>query len=514
MRLLGSPAFVVVLYCFLAVAICQDVPRTGASVSNVTAEKIPAGEGQPPCCDVLQSLQFKTNLPVILIHTGVATVITKEARVDSTFCTCGAPGGIDLDARAKVRVRGSSSARQNAKKSYSLRLTNTNNGSKLDFPLMGFPSDDEWIMYGPEGDKTLGMRNFVTYEMSRRVGRYASRIQYVEVFLNMNGTAGFTMDHYWGVYLVGENIRRSPNRVDIDAIKQNDTDLSGGYIIKYENNNIDPDEITFPTAITRLNMVFHYPDANWLTMDSPATLWAQKYFNQFEAELRSLGNWRQFIDEMSFIDYFLMVEITKNPDGYRGSTYMHKSKGSPLVAGPVWDYNEAYGLCCGFPIEGYQNAGKSTGRSGGSAISAEGWRFNICQEPQRCVVDPQDGISMWYRQMFTDPVFVTAVASRWKELRATLIPNEWFTSTLNNAKTTLMAPALRNYNRWAYALAEPGYSTGQALFEAYVLSLDTWIQARLKWMDQAMEQVAIQAANATRSVVGSAAPPQQAVQGR
>ena len=24
--------------------------------------------------------------------------------------------------------------------------------------------------------------------------------------------------------------------------------------------------------------------------------------------------------------------------------------GSPLALGPMWDYNEAFGLCCGFPI--------------------------------------------------------------------------------------------------------------------------------------------------------------------
>ena len=30
---------------------------------------------------------------------------------------------------------------------------------------------------------------------------------------------------------------------------------------------------------------------------------------------------------------------------------MHKGKGSCLVMGPAWDYNEAFGQCCGFPIE-------------------------------------------------------------------------------------------------------------------------------------------------------------------
>jgi hypothetical protein len=42
----------------------------------------------------------------------------------------------------------------------------------------------------------------------------------------------------------------------------------------------------------------------------------------------------------------------------------------------------------------------SNGSSGGSAISAEGWRFNICDEPDRCIADPVDGISLWWRAVW------------------------------------------------------------------------------------------------------------------
>lgn len=32
-----------------------------------------------------------------------------------------------------------------------------------------------------------------------------------------------------------------------------------------------------------------------------------------------------------------------------------QDKGGPLRLGPVWDYNEAYGMCCGYPIAGHEN---------------------------------------------------------------------------------------------------------------------------------------------------------------
>ena len=52
--------------------------------------------------------------------------------------------------------------------------------------------------------------------------------------------------------------------------------------------------------------------------------------NDFEAALigpkftDAEAGYRKFIDVPSFVDYFLATEITKNPDGYRGSTYMSK----------------------------------------------------------------------------------------------------------------------------------------------------------------------------------------------
>ena len=38
---------------------------------------------------------------------------------------------------------------------------------------------------------------------------------------------------------------------------------------------------------------------------------------------------------------------------------MHKDRDGPLRMGPAWDYNEAFGLCCGYPIEGWERNGAS-----------------------------------------------------------------------------------------------------------------------------------------------------------
>ena len=59
----------------------------------------------------------------------------------------------------------------------------------------------------------------------------------------------------------------------------------------------------------------------------------------------------RYIDVPSFVDYFIHTELSLNADGYKRSAYFYKEKqradgtGGKLFAGPVWDYNRAYGNC-------------------------------------------------------------------------------------------------------------------------------------------------------------------------
>lgn len=52
------------------------------------------------------------------------------------------------------------------------------------------------------------------------------------------------------------------------------------------------------------------------------------FLDAFETALfgfeRGDRSYTDYIDMKSFVDYFLITEVTKNPDGYRGSTYLHK----------------------------------------------------------------------------------------------------------------------------------------------------------------------------------------------
>ena len=69
------------------------------------------------------------------------------------------------------------------------------------------PAESDWVLYAPYSEKTL-MQNALAYMWSNRMGQYAVRTRFVEVF--MNGNAGSKVDYagdYRGVYILMEKIK-------------------------------------------------------------------------------------------------------------------------------------------------------------------------------------------------------------------------------------------------------------------------------------------------------------------
>eukprot|EP00803_Ostreobium_quekettii_P006807 evm.model.scf_662.4 EVM.evm.TU.scf_662.4 scf_662:44749-53590(+) len=375
---------------------CDPSSAPSASVATpVAATPTPPvsfANGGSDCCGLLAGIGFSSSLPVVIIDSG-GQQIPDEPKIQSYACTCNAPGG-DVAGSVGIEIRGSTSARDFLKKSFAVEFRDEQ-GNDMDVTFMGFPEDSDFILYGPEMDRTLGMKNYLTMALARAMGRYASLTKYCEVFLVQDGRQ-LSIDHYNGIYIAMEKIKRDKNRVDV---QKNEGDISGGYIFKYDNDNFDEGDKKIVSTYTKLEFVCVYPKKTKVSQEQLD--WMGSYMGEMEQALQSQdrNQWTRYIDEGTFVDYFLITEMTKNPDGYRGSTYYYKDAGGPLAAGPAWDYNEAYGYCCGYPIEGYQNNGESTGISGGSAISPEGWRYNICIDRERCVVDPDDGTSQYFMML-------------------------------------------------------------------------------------------------------------------
>jgi spore coat protein CotH len=188
-------------------------------------------------------------------------------------------------------------------------------------------------------DKSL-IRNVLIYNLSNQIGRYATKTKFYNLDIN---------NQFLGVYVLMEKIKRDKNRVDISKNKAED--ISGGYIIKIDKPTGDGDsfnsDIAFMSEYTSggvkgLNknpvFLYEYPKNDDISNDQKQYI--QNYMQGFENALASEDfksledGYRQFINVDTFIDFFILNEITRNVDGYRISTFMNKDKGGKLNMGP------------------------------------------------------------------------------------------------------------------------------------------------------------------------------------
>ena len=437
------------------------------------------------------ALFTSSNLPIIKINTNGQTIQDEpKIPVDMLIIDNG-PGNINhvndppnhYNGRAGIEIRGSSS-QQFPKKSYGLETADAND-IEMDTAIMGMPSESDWILNANYTDKTL-MRNTLAYHLSRKMGHYAVRFKYCELIIN---------GVYNGVYIFMEKIKRDNDRVDISKLDSTDNTgnaVTGGYIIKVDKttgSSAGGWVSNFPPVANgngqEINFLFDYPDADDIT---PAQAnYIEAYVDSFETALfapyfsDTLIGYRKYIDVPSFIDLFLINELSKNVDGYRISTYLYKKKntqGGKIFAGPVWDYDIAF-----------RNADYCDGES------FTGWAHefgNVC---------PGDGMQIpaWWQRFLQDPQYTTQLKCRWTSLRQNLIRNDSifvFTDSLVNLLASAQA---RNFETWpilgTYVWPNPTpYDTSHA---AEVIRLRNWLSNRIAWLDQNLPGVCLTSMNAT-----------------
>ena len=77
--------------------------------------------------------------------------------------------------------------------------------------------------------------------------------------------------------------------------------------------------------------------------------WLRSHINEFEAALYGPNftnpdvGYAKYIDVDSWAETWLLVEMTKNIDGFRLSTYYHKDRCGKIEQGPAWDFNLSLG---------------------------------------------------------------------------------------------------------------------------------------------------------------------------
>ncbi|MCL5282209.1 MAG: CotH kinase family protein, partial [Planctomycetes bacterium] len=409
-------------------------------------------------------LSFTSPLPIGVIDTFGKTVSTADVPAFGFFVNTGADGRaavtgpIDFVGPASINVRGKSSAGF-AKKQYHIE-TQDGQGRDKKVSILGFPPESDWVLQGMYSDKSL-MRNVLPYQWSNELGQWAAHTRFIELFLNSDDSA-VTMSDYIGVYVFMENIKVGSNRVDVAKLGPGDNTepaISGGYLIA--KDKVDPEDQSFTTG-RGLSLVFKDPIGPHLSQAQKD--WIKNYVNTFEAALYGanftdpINGYAQFIDVGSFIDNHIIVELSKNIDGFRLSTYYHKDRNGKLVMGPVWDYDLSLG-----------NANYNDG------WHATGWYYSLLG----------DGDYPYWRRLFEDPEFRLRYADRWFGLRRNLFTTNRLLGIVADYATLLDEPAARNYARWPTlgTYVWPNWFIAQTYREE-ITWMQGWLAERLTWMDR------------------------------
>tara|TARA_A100001234_G_scaffold83010_1_gene73078 strand:- start:6880 stop:8295 length:1416 start_codon:yes stop_codon:yes gene_type:complete len=427
------------------------------------------------CEDCIKSFDFEiTTLGVgpegeIVDEPKVPAALTIK-RLDSTL----------YEGIIGIEIRGESSQFFD-KKSYGFETWDSQYND-LDVALIGFPEEEDWILYGPFSDKSL-IRNKLIYELSNRMGRYTTKTEFVELTINYE---------YKGLYIFMEKLKRDKNRIDISKLENTDIDeelISGGYIIKIDKSDMEDGSYTDYNSFQshfdvfgnengdiRINFNYEYPKPGEIHANQKNYI--KNYFYEFESSLASnnfkdpINGFRKYIDEDSFIDFFILNELSNNVDGYRLSTYLQKDRNEKLVIGPIWDFNLSFG---------------NADYCGGERYDVWCFKFN-----ERCLGDYWN-VPFWWNRLLEDEKFVDKLKGRWNQLRSnTLSDNNILTlieeqySFLNNETDIIN----RNFNKWKIfgIYIWPNSFIGNNYYEE-IDFLKNWIKERTKWLDESINNL-------------------------
>lgn len=427
--------------------------------------------------DVYESIGLtppaESNLPLVVINTlGQDIVDEPKVNVDfkvmdfSPFLNHPTDPGNHYDGTAGIEIRGSYSASL-PQKPYGVETRDTN-GLNNNVPILGMPTENDWILLPNYNDKTF-LRNIIAYDLFAKMGHYAPRTQLCEVIVN---------DVYNGVYVFTEKIKRDNDRVDIaitDSIDNAGDSLTGGYIFKvdywnsanswisnYQNPNYPGSDVRF---------VYDYPGELEITTQQEGYL--QNRVDQFEDALWGsnfedpVNGYRKYIDVLSFIDYFIVNEFARNVDGFKKSRRFHKNSDSIdslIYAGPVWDFDWAY---------------KDTDSG---MLNGSGWRHDFSGGSD---VKPPG----WYIRLIQDSTFANELACRYYNLRRTILDTVQIFNLIDSLGAYVDLAQERHYARWPILgvnVGTPEIGTQPTTYAGELTKLKGWISDRLTWLDANM----------------------------
>ena len=364
-------------------------------------------------------------LPVIKINIEKKVSVISKHKYSEGKIKVISHGEELLMSNIKIKGRGYSTW-QFPKKPYQIKFEKKES-------VLGMPKDKKWILLANYSDKTM-LRNEVAFDLSRMSNLdWTPQSRFIELFIN---------DTYLGVYQITQKVEESSNRVKIG---------DDGYLLEVDQKKrLDGNDVYFNTE----KHLFSIKEPKLKFLDSKFNL-IKEYITKVDSIIMDenfrdpIEGYAKYIDLDSFIDWYIINELTKNQDAkFYSSVYMNYMPGKKLKMGPIWDFD----------------------------ISLGNINLNNNKSPEGFWIKR----AVWYRQLFSDPNFVKKVKLRFNYFYAArpTIYEKLDTNVLYLAKAQESNfekwPILGQYV-WPNNVAFPTY-------EEEVYYLKDWLEKRFEWL--------------------------------
>ena len=432
------------------------------------------------CANTLHKIVLdSTNLPLVMINTLGNTIVQNTKVNAHMYIKYNGPGTIVhftdsanvYNGDIGIAIHGASSAGY-PQHPYSIE-TRTTLGLPNNVPLLGMPAQNDWVMISNFNDLSL-VRNTLAHKLFREMGNYSPRNILCETFVD---------SAYQGIYVFCEKLKRDHNRVNIAKLTLQDNtgdSVSGGYILQQNiwdaSNSFQSNYSPIDHPGLDVHYLYEYPAFDSIT---PAQkTYIASYIDSLETALYSsnfsdsAAGYRKYLDTKSFIDYFLVNELSRNNDGFKKSVFFNKnrySKGGKFKAGPIWDFDWAwkdlYGCSMFFNSNG------------------SGWAYLI----NDCATD--NNSNGYYVRLLQDTTFCNELRCRYNYFRLSILSTPYINNYIDSMKTLVQQAQARHFQKWpilGMSGPAPEMNAVATTYDGVMDTLKSWINRRLTWLDANM----------------------------
>lgn len=306
------------------------------------------------------------------------------------------------------------------------------------------PKAKKWLLLSNIRDKTMLRTDLASY-----IGNLLSLLDWTPKFNYLSLSLN---DSQCGLYQFGEKVSVTKGRVGVGE---------NGFLLEIDLRAKDEVDSRFFKPQTLVNIKYpevEYGDANYE--------YARKYIELIDSVLFSdnfddpYHGFQKYIDVDSFVDWFLINEISKNADAccFFSSNYMHFERNGKLKMGPIWDYDLAFG---NYPTKDHW-ANEIVGFAIPSQVA-------------------------WYARLMQSPFFLKMLKKRF----------DYFYKNINNIlkridyrRQMVMDYAIKENSDYGQLCDKDAtYSEFSIEYNKNVEDLKMWITNRMVWMKTAIDNL-------------------------